>query len=386
MAPPGARVVVHEKPKQHASWDPHGVDGCYIGQATDHYRCYRVHINKTKSDIIVDTLEFFPAKVAMPCTASKYMATIAAQELTHAIMHPAPAAPFSAIGGAQLEALRQLADIFDAALPRSATGSSVPFPSTETNNIPSTPFQLPSYPAPAYTTTPTPARRATGPTHAPPRMVPPPAPSPSVGPCIAPSPRVGPIRAPAPRVRPSQAPSPRVNPTPVPSPGVGPTRVTPAMQATPHQFRHHPPSPTSHTPSPCGSSKLGHGIPGTNLYGDFMDVVEEEHAPPQHRTRSQTARHSAHLVQYIPIANAVIHPTTGKFGRLTQGVGGCIEGSNTIYFIPRSAVPRIKTVTYGRFVVDVLPNKGEVHRVRLTVGRNLINYDGDVSTRSALLL
>jgi hypothetical protein len=71
--------------------------------------------------------------------------------------------------------------------------------------------------------------------------------------------------------------------------------------------------------------------------------------------------------------------------KIAQGVGGRIEGSNTIYFIPRSAVPRNKTVTYGRFVVDVRPNKEEVHRVRLTVGGNLIKYDGDVSTRSANL-
>jgi hypothetical protein len=114
MAPPGTRLVAHEKPKKRASWDPHRVDGWYLGPATDHYRCYRVHIDKTKSDRIVETLEFFPAKVAMPRTASKDMATIAAQELTHALMHPAPAAPLSAIGEAKLGALRQLATIFDA--------------------------------------------------------------------------------------------------------------------------------------------------------------------------------------------------------------------------------------------------------------------------------
>jgi hypothetical protein len=68
------------------------------------------------------------------------MTTIAAQELTHALMHPAPAAPFSAIDGAQLAALRQLATIFDAALPRYATGYSVPVPSTDTNNAPSNPI------------------------------------------------------------------------------------------------------------------------------------------------------------------------------------------------------------------------------------------------------
>jgi hypothetical protein len=40
-------------------------------------------------------------------------------------------------------------------------------------------------------------------------------------------------------------------------------------------------------------------------------------------------------------------------------------------------------VTYGRFVVDIRPNKTETHRVHLTVGGNLIQYPGDVSTRPA---
>jgi hypothetical protein len=107
------------------------------------------------------------------------------------------------------------------------------------------------------------------------------------------------------------------------------------------------------------------------------------------------------------MANAVIRTTTGanmeyrgrisddeifpiwdraapnEFGRLVQGVGGRIEGSNIFYFIPRSAVPSYKNITYGRFGVDIQSNKEEVHRVRLTVGGNLIKYNGGVSTRSA---
>jgi hypothetical protein len=39
-----------------------------------------------------------------------------------------------------------------------------------------------------------------------------------------------------------------------------------------------------------------------------------------------------------------------------NGVGG-IEGSNTIFFIPRQAIPKGKIVTYGRFVVDIRPKK-----------------------------
>jgi hypothetical protein len=106
MAPPSTRVISHENPKQRASWDPHGVDGWYMVLAPDHYHCYRVHINKTKTDIFTETVEFFPAKVDMLRTASKDLTTIAAQELMHTLMHPAPAAPFIIIGGAHLEFLR----------------------------------------------------------------------------------------------------------------------------------------------------------------------------------------------------------------------------------------------------------------------------------------
>jgi hypothetical protein len=45
-------------------------------------------------------------------------------------------------------------------------------------------------------------------------------------------------------------------------------------------------------------------------------------------------------------------------------------------------VPKGKIITYGRFVVDICPNKSETHRVGLTVGGNLIQYHGDISTRS----
>jgi hypothetical protein len=72
-----------------------------------------------------------------------------------------------------------------------------------------------------------------------------------------------------------------------------------------------------------------------------------------------------------------------EFGRFAQGVGDRSEGSNIIFFIPRQAVPKGKIITYGRFVVDIRPNKSEMHQVRLNMGVNLIQYPGDVSTHSA---
>jgi hypothetical protein len=61
----------------------------------------------------------------------------------------------------------------------------------------------------------------------------------------------------------------------------------------------------------------------------------------------------------------------------------CVLMQWRIFFISRQVVPKVKIVTYGRFVVDIRPNKTETHRVRLTVGGNLIQYPGDLSTRSA---
>ena len=38
LAPPGTKVIVHETPKQRATWDDHGQEAWYIGPAAFHYR------------------------------------------------------------------------------------------------------------------------------------------------------------------------------------------------------------------------------------------------------------------------------------------------------------------------------------------------------------
>jgi hypothetical protein len=166
------------------------------------------------------------------------------------------------------------------------------------------------------------------------------------------------------------------------------------------------------------------GIAGVNLF----DTFEEEHTTPtipRYNTRALARQHAAHRAQTLhprifrPLAfpprqtmpkhmsNSVINEETGasleyrhlindastftiwneaaanEFGRFAQGAGNRIDGSNTIFFIPRQAVPKGFFFTYGRFVVDIRPNKSDVHRVRLTVGGNLIQYQGYLSTRSA---
>jgi hypothetical protein len=66
-----------------------------------------------------------------------------------------------------------------------------------------------------------------------------------------------------------------------------------------------------------------------------------------------------HLIQdetSFPVWNK---SAANQFGRLAQGVGGMIEGSNTVFFIPHNTVPKGKVITYGWFVVDIRRNKTE---------------------------
>jgi hypothetical protein len=46
-------------------------------------------------------------------------------------------------------------------------------------------------------------------------------------------------------------------------------------------------------------------------------------------------------------------------------------------------IPKDRTVTYARVVVDFRLQKEDPHRIRITAGGNLINYPGELSTWTA---
>ena len=80
--------------------------------------------------------------------------------------------------------------------------------------------------------------------------------------------------------------------------------------------------------------------------------------------------------------------SANEFGRLANGVGGRVNGTNTIKFIKETQVPRDrkKDVTYGSFQCTVRPEKAEPNRTRFTVGGDKINYPGEVATPTADML
>jgi hypothetical protein len=92
-----------------------------------------VYITKTRSNRIVETVELFPQKIILPFPSSHDLATQAAADLTHALLHPQPAGPFSQVGEEQAIALKRLASIFASAKPQNENNPLAPQDGTENN-------------------------------------------------------------------------------------------------------------------------------------------------------------------------------------------------------------------------------------------------------------
>eukprot|EP00804_Cyclotella_cryptica_P002421 CCRYP_004115-RA/>CCRYP_004115-RA protein AED:0.38 eAED:0.38 QI:0/0/0/1/0/0/2/0/346 len=97
---------------------------------------------------------------------------------------------------------------------------------------------------------------------------------------------------------------------------------------------------------------------------------------------SNTMLNYCQLIQHPTLCDKWTLSSANEFGRLAQGVGSRIKGTNTIRFIAKSNIPveHRKDSTYGQFVCTVQPEKQEQNCTRFTVGGDRINYPGEVAT------
>jgi hypothetical protein len=95
--------------------------------------CYTVYITKTRSNRIVEKVDFFPHKFTLPFPSSHNLATQVAADLTHALLNLQPAGPFCQVGDEQEIALRRLANIFVSATPINPNNSLAPQDEIENN-------------------------------------------------------------------------------------------------------------------------------------------------------------------------------------------------------------------------------------------------------------
>ena len=374
LAPPGTRAVKHLKTNKRGSWAMHGELTWYVGPAMDHYRCYRLYNPRTQAYSIADTVSLHPSQVPMPRLSSADATRLAARDLIHTLTQQQPATPFLQLGDPELLALRQLADIFDRSIARP----------------PPTPGVTPASPgvSPAVTN---------------------PATSPVTRPITRP-PAIPTRPATRPATRPQESSPAFTNPT---RPATRPKQSLPALDlgdlSGPNSttLRRSTLSPylAPTLPDPNQPRRFSlHDRTWTGTLHHALAALDPHFYQATPTVPLDTMFESPAIMTPTEYANAVTDPTTGEqleyrqlitnprtkdvwlhssaneFGRLAQGVGGRIQGTNTIHFIRHDEVPNDKTATYARFVCTLRPQKAEVERTRLTVGGNLIEYPHSTST------
>ena len=394
MAPPGTRVLVHEKPAVRQSWDPRAIDAWYLGPALKHYRCYRVWVWETQHERIADTLAWFPTRVKMPTLSSVDLVLAAAKDLITALQNPSPGSPLAPTTDSQTAALKQLADIFQDCAQRS--------PLLEATKGASEPRVNPSYEPSTMTS---PEVRA-APTGAEPRVtptnVPTQAPIPLVPPGFTPLQPPPPLAlVPPPVARTTVTPdatAPRV-PTLV---SQEPTYDNTAKGTTRRRRNRGKNTKRNNNQASNKPSAVANAIQGKHLLATINDTAIS--TPPQDPTIAALNTEFA-----VPkgFAHSLWDPATGKeqtYRQLLEGPNaakwyeGCVKemgrlcqgsdpktdsGTNTMFFIKHTDVPADKTPTYLRITVEYRSEKDDPYRVRFTCGGDRIQYSGIVSTPTA---
>jgi hypothetical protein len=128
FAPPGCKIIAHEKPGKRRAWAPHGQHGYSLGPAMHYYQCQNVYILTTASERIVDTLELFPHNYQMPQLSSTERLLMAAKDMTDALQNPHPEVPFTSVGDDTIAALTNLAAIFKLKLQQPPSPATQPSP------------------------------------------------------------------------------------------------------------------------------------------------------------------------------------------------------------------------------------------------------------------
>jgi hypothetical protein len=305
LAPPGTKILIHEKPNQRQSWDPHGVEGWYLRPATDHYRCYRVYVNKTSAERITDTVEFFPQEIEMPFPTPTEIAIEAAKALIHTLKDPIPSTPFAHQPYNRKQAIQNITDIFK------------PYGSPE----------LPTHVIEPDTTGPPKNSTRTNrePPHLPPR-----------------------VATPEPRHR-----SPRVSPT--------------LIEEEPRYPKRHL-IPREHTANLVTTMLTNNQEENVDrVFLPKITTNTEHWACSIIDPDTGATMEYRHLIKSPKDKDDWAHSFANEIGRVAKGIGNREKGTNTIFCIPHSQIPqdRRRDVTYGRICVDHRPQKKEAKRTRL---------------------
>ena len=399
LAPPGCKAVIYESPAQRGSWGSRGVDAWYLGPSLDHYRCCHYFVPETRAYRISGSAELFPQHCQVPClTTSEHL-----QGLTTEVVDTL----------SRLTPMKQQQVLTSLKAKLVAQQDTPPSASQVTNPLhewllPANDPQLAPRPV---LNTPLPVERVQQTvqqrvpmlrriTDAPPIMA---APNPTNKRLLKATPRS--------HVRLTR------NNTPGSVPAItrsSPRRPNP-IAVLPPPSTTGPPRRSSRIPRVKFAAVPG-GLRARNLISqeaiNYLTDSVWSNSPDVFMPDKLKPKHAPSCLDLAQVAMPMIHPTTGEtitsykklmhdpatkdiwqrafskdFGGMAQGCKMTGQkGTNAIFVMTHAEIPNIpkdRTVTYARVVVDFRPQKEDPHRIRITAGGNLINYPGELSTRTA---
>jgi hypothetical protein len=85
LGPMGSAVQMHESRDIRGTWAERSIDGWYLGTSLEHYRCHIIHVKKTNSERISDTVFFKHKYITQPTLTPVDTVVKAIDDLTHAL-------------------------------------------------------------------------------------------------------------------------------------------------------------------------------------------------------------------------------------------------------------------------------------------------------------
>ena len=88
LAPPGTKVIIHNKANIRASWGYHGTKGWYVGPSLEHYRCLKCYNPDSMKEVDTDTLELLQHSIPLPVFTNAEAIEQAVQDLIRILKNP----------------------------------------------------------------------------------------------------------------------------------------------------------------------------------------------------------------------------------------------------------------------------------------------------------
>ena len=350
LGPLGCAVEMHESTNRRRTWDPRSLSGWYVGTSMEHYRCHKIFCKKTRAERISDTVTFQHRYITQPTVTAEDQLIKAIEDLSSALRRRV-----NSQGDKEMAVLRKMNEILSNSGKDSGEAESQGKKVRFTNDVLTKSTLHSRVNAPVET---------------------------EAGTKIVQAPRVG-ERVKPPRVIEKEKHSSAINAARQKADNkasvTGPTTRS-KFAARMGNAR----LTNIHSRAAAGRTKLTDMIELAQAIIDDGPVIIESVNEVFDEETGKFLKYQK-LITHPKYHETWLHSSANEFGRLAQGVGGRIKGTNTIFFINKTQVPpdRYKDVTYAKFVCELKPNKAEVHRTRLTVGGDKVNYPGDVGTPTA---